>query len=316
MSLGKLFEDNCDRFKLRGNPVNNLADYKNIKVLVWTIPKTGSTTLATSFQQCIHKHPHYVHVVHCHSENCWYHFHPYLKSDTFNGSKLLDYIISNGIRPLIVQSYREPITRLISNMLETYKSQLARREMNVLLLNIILYIIREIVNNNSSCYFANLYKSTFHIDFSNKDVFNRDKGYGFQQFEKYDVLFTTMESINDLPTNIKTIESLNEYHNLNIITAPNKNTTLLYRQIKDTFFIPEILVDNIYRTENFLLTFYYNPLQIQTNKNKLQTSKTFKLSYYWDEPLPDHLAKEDITDLHAVYTYFKSLKSKHIFVQL
>lgn len=74
MELDKLFEAKSKNNALKGNAINSLSDFKNIRVLVWTLPKTGTTTLAKSFQRCISDIPEYVsaplYVVHCHSEKC------------------------------------------------------------------------------------------------------------------------------------------------------------------------------------------------------------------------------------------------------
>ena len=42
------------------NPVNNLCAIDQLKVITWTISKTGTSALSNAFQECIDQRPDHV----------------------------------------------------------------------------------------------------------------------------------------------------------------------------------------------------------------------------------------------------------------
>lgn len=91
------------------NAVNNLHDVANIPFFVYTLPKTGTSTLSLSLQKMMNNKAGYEHVVHCHTEKCW------KATFRFNFDfDLMTLIKHQKRKPIIFQLSRNPIERLIS----------------------------------------------------------------------------------------------------------------------------------------------------------------------------------------------------------
>lgn len=93
----------------KNNAINILKDIRNIPFFVYTIPKTGTTTLSLSLQKMVNNQRNYQHVVHCHNESCW--------KRTFNidfDFDIMSLIKYQKKKPIIFQLSRNPIKRLIS----------------------------------------------------------------------------------------------------------------------------------------------------------------------------------------------------------
>ena len=91
------------------NAINILHDITNIPFFVYTLPKTGTSTLSLSLQKMMNNKEIYEHVVHCHNENCW--------KRTFKldfDFDLMTLIKHQKRKPIIFQLSRNPIERLIS----------------------------------------------------------------------------------------------------------------------------------------------------------------------------------------------------------
>ena len=93
----------------QNNAINILKDIQNIHFFVYTIQKTGSTTLSLSLQKMMNNQFKYEHVVHCHNEDCWKRIFN-LKFD-FN---LISLVKNQKKKPIIFQLSRDPVKRLIS----------------------------------------------------------------------------------------------------------------------------------------------------------------------------------------------------------
>jgi len=91
------------------NAINILRDITNIPFFVYTLPKTGTSTLSLSLQKMINNNELYEHVVHCHDENCWKRI---FKLDF--DFDLITLIKHQKRKPIIFQLSRNPIERLIS----------------------------------------------------------------------------------------------------------------------------------------------------------------------------------------------------------
>lgn len=91
------------------NAINILKNIHNIPFFVYTISKTGTTTLAISLQKMMNNCDTYEHVVHCHSESCW----KRIFNIDFNFD-LMDLIKSQSTKPVIFQLSRDPVQRLVS----------------------------------------------------------------------------------------------------------------------------------------------------------------------------------------------------------
>ena len=267
MDLITLFETNKNIIK-ENNPVNNLQDFRNIKVFVHTYSKTGTTTLAISFQYCIDKSTKFKNVSHSHTMLCWYRFLPFLRNTNYFLKNILN--IQNSI-PLIIQSYRNPIDRLLSNYNHQYK-YINKYYFNKYLLNYILDNIN---------YFN--YTNELNINYDNK-IFNYEKGYGFENKEDFYILHTRLDKINNLPDNIKLIPELKEFHNLSIIKG-NVNTSNEYLEFKKNIKIPKELIDLILFKEKSVMEFYFSNDEITNIKLKLKEISI--IDYDWNKTYPN-----------------------------
>lgn len=91
------------------NAVNNLCNVENISFFVYTLSKTGTSTLSLSLQKMMNNKSSYENVVHCHSENCWK--RTFKLDFDFDLMTLIKY---QKRKPIIFQLSRNPIERLIS----------------------------------------------------------------------------------------------------------------------------------------------------------------------------------------------------------
>ena len=282
MDLITLFETNKNIIK-EDNPVNNLKDFKNIKVFVHTYSKTGTTTLARSFQYCIDKTTDYKNVSHSHSKYC---FRIYLKLDnTFNIKQLINLQLN---KPLIIQSYRNPFDRLLSSYYFSYKN---KHSFNAFLLNYIL---------NNVEYFN--YIDELNINYDNK-IFNYERGYGFEKKEDFYILHTRLDKINNLSDNIKLISELKEFHNLSII-KDNVNRSKEYIEFKNKLKIPKELIDLILFKEKSVMEFYFSNDEITNIKVKLQDISI--TDYDWNKTFPN---------LPNDFNYITYLKDNNVIIE-
>jgi len=102
--------------RVKKNAVNCLRDCNNIRVIVVTIPKTGTSTLALSFQRAFNRRSSFNNVLHGHSRECIHKWLPFLKRDNIDVTDFVDYYNAThpGKKSIVIHSYREPISRLIS----------------------------------------------------------------------------------------------------------------------------------------------------------------------------------------------------------
>lgn len=109
MNSDEQFISTITKMNPKGNAVNKLRDVANIPFFVYTLPKTGTSTLSLSLQKMMNNKAGYEHVVHCHTEKCW--------KATFRLNfdfDLMTLIKHQNRKPIIFQLSRNPIERLIS----------------------------------------------------------------------------------------------------------------------------------------------------------------------------------------------------------
>ena len=233
----------------KNNPVNNLLDVDNLKVLVWTNSKCATTTLSIAFQRCIDGTIDLKNVVHCHHVSCWHTHYPafssQLKSIRFNFDMLIEFINSVGIKPLVVQSFRNPYKMLVSHA-----------------------FAKSNTNNQPDLYIGN---TPLELPISNlyNCEFDKINGFGFQSEDCYDILYTTVESLSNLPQNIQTIDSLSEYHGLTIGKSNIANGKDLggYNKFKGSCKLSKQDADRIHMNYKPLIDFYYTASQFEQMKN-------------------------------------------------
>ena len=109
MNIDNKFISTIKTLNPRDNAVNNLRNVENISFFVYTLPKTGTSTLSLSLQKMMNNKSSYENVVHCHTENCWKRI---FKLDF--DFDLMTLIKHQKRKPIIFQLSRNPIERLIS----------------------------------------------------------------------------------------------------------------------------------------------------------------------------------------------------------
>jgi hypothetical protein len=231
------------------NPVNNLIDADNLRVLVWTNSKCGTTSLSRSFQRCIDGTTDLKNVVHCHNVSCWYAHYPsfssQLKSVRFSFDMLIEFINSVGIKPLVVQSFRNPYDMLKSHA----------------------YACGVSINQS---YIRNAYGP---VDLSIPGLYNCEfdkiNGFSYQSEDRYDILYTTVESLSNLAQNIQTIDSLSEYHGLTIEknNIANSKSQEDYDVFKKSCKLSSEDIDSIHMKFKTQIEFYYTTDQFNHMKN-------------------------------------------------
>lgn len=247
----KPLEEILREYTFKENPVNTMEDIDNLKVLIWTFSKTGTSTLASSFQHSIDGSLHYKNVTHCHHEACWFiNVSPELKKIDFSFDLLVDFINHKGIKPLVVQSFRCPIKRLMS-------------EANHLRIK---NFTKHISNSMNSSYIDYLNKTFKGIWSHNYD---KDRGFGFRCGDKYDILYVTAESIKKLPENIKLVKDLKEYHNLKIIKKNVRKGDGYQKYYIKNPCLSRFDINNLYNIYSEPLNFFYSKNKILEMKDDL-----------------------------------------------
>ena len=241
------------------NVVNNLQDINNLKVLVWTFPKSGTSTLGASFQKSIDGTSLYKNVTHSHHESCWYtNFSQELQEIGFSFELLIEFINSKGIHPLVIQSYRCPVHFYISAYFHKHKhGKKAYPDLNTLF--------------NSSfpgqATYIDYLKKTFDGLWTHN--YDKERGFGFHRGDNYNILYLDIESIDKLSENIKSIEELKEYHNLTIDKQNVREGDRDYEKFKDDTVLSEYGINDLYDIHSEPLNYFYSEEKILKMKENV-----------------------------------------------
>lgn len=247
----KLLEEIFQKSRSDKNPVNILQDINNLKVLVWPFSKTGTSTLASSFQKSIDGTLLFKNVTHSHHEFCWFkNVSPELKEIGFSFELLIEFINSKGIHPLVVQSYRCPLERLISSA-----NHLRVRDFS------------DYISKNLNTNYIDHLKKTFDGIWTHN--YDKERGFGFHRGDNYDILYLDIESIDKLSENIKSIEELKEYHNLTIEKRNVKEGDEDYEKFKDDIVLSGYGINDLYDIHSEPLNFFYNEEKILKMKENV-----------------------------------------------
>lgn len=248
------------------NPVNNLRAIDQLKVIIWTFAKTGTSALCNAFQKSIDQHPDHVvskvnlfeNVAHCHNEQCWMnHISKDLSDIDFSFDLLVDYINDTGIKPLTIQCFRNPIDRIISHFYHVLHNQKLQKDAK--------YCDFKNGINGDSRYIDYL-KNTFDGIWTHD--YDKDKKIGFHNGDKYDILYVPLEGINDLPKNIQSINELKEYHHIKIPSDQgqlntNENFGSDYLDFKKTIKLEKEVIEKSFKINEEPLSFFYKHSEIQ-----------------------------------------------------
>ena len=240
------------------NAVNTLEDISNLRVLVWTFPKTGTMTLCRSFQNSIDGTVAFKNVVHCHTEKCWFsQITKDLQKIDFSFESLIKFINSKGIHPLVVQSYRCPVEKEVPRINH-------RLDVGILPYEESYSFFR---NYDGEVEYINYLKNTFNGIW--KHNYDKEKSFGFHHGSEYDILYLTCESINDLPNNIKSTPVLKEYHNIEIQNTNIREGDKNYTDFKNNFSLSVDDIETMYNIHSEPLNFFYTSDKILKMKQKV-----------------------------------------------
>jgi hypothetical protein len=256
--------------------LNNLRSIDNLRVILWTFSKTGTSSLGNSFQEIIQPHPKirehfFQNIIHCHSEECWFDIvSKNLKTIDFTFDFLIDYINYKGIKPLVIQCYRNPLDRMISNYNHiSYRDKLNSGASRGSIIQSPSYDLSgfDLKNDlDGEIEYINYLKKTFTNIWEHN--YDKNKKIGFYSGDKYNILYVPIEGINALPQNIKSIDELKDYHNIKIIDTgtkknPGENFNLNYSDFKKNIKFKKELIDQLFKIHKEPLNFFYKDEEIE-----------------------------------------------------
>lgn len=247
------------------NAVNCCNDIDNLKVLVWTFSKAATTTLAKSFQKSIDSTFLYKNVTHSHHESCWHKYiSPELEKIGFSFELLIEFINKKGVHPLVVQSYRCPVERLVS---EAFHYQQKGRCEAIARCNALFNDPDKGNLFTKDLWYIDYLKTTFKGIWTHD--FDKEKGFGFYRGDTYDILYVAIDFLDDLPSNIKSIEELSDYHNLSIEKTNEASGKIGYETLKENLSFSKESIDHLYDIHWEPLNFFYNEDRILNMKQSV-----------------------------------------------
>lgn len=238
----------------RNNAINILKNIQNIPFFVYTIPKTGTSTLAISLQKMINNKSKYEHVVHCHQESCW--------KRIFNINfdfDLMSLIKIQRKKPIIFQLSRDPVKRLISFFFHIH-----RNIKNIKYTDLIKYL-----NERKKRVNYTYYQKKFDYNFNDLHYNYDDRCY-IEEKDDYILFFMKLEDFNSY-LKVNLIKYLNKYgYNFNNFHIHNTNEQ---RHVKnkfkdvicelDTKGIPNDICQAIFNSNKDEVNFFFTPDEIK-----------------------------------------------------
>lgn len=236
----------------RNNAINILKDIQNIPFFVYTISKTGTSTLSLSLQKMMNNKSRYEHVVHCHAEACWKRIFK-IKFDF----DLMSLIKHQRKKPIIFQLSRDPVKRLISLFFHIH-----RNRKNIKYTELIQFL-----NERTKKVNYTYYQKKFDYNFNDLH-YNYDDKCCIEEKDDYILFFMKLEDFNSyLKPNL--IKYLNKYgYDFNKFHIHNTNET------KDTYIkdvlcelktkgIPKDICQAIFNSNKDEVNFFFTPDEIK-----------------------------------------------------
>jgi len=177
-------------------------DYKNIKYIIFSMPKTGSTTLFYSFSNhgiCLHFHS----IIEL--------LYKDLRFIRFTIKDIITFLELHNEKIYIISSYRNPIDRIISHIYHDIGANIRDTSS---INNIIDYnfICNNSYNQPFNVYYINILKNEFDIDFYKLNNYNKEFGYGIYNYtEKIIFIFTHLEDFDKFSQNIPKLLNLENF---------------------------------------------------------------------------------------------------------
>lgn len=253
--------------KVVPNAVNLLTDPNNIRVIIMTLAKTGTTSLAESFQSTFNQSlpVGYHNVLHGHSYLCIHKYLPFLKTDNIDIKDFIDYYAykNPGKKAIVVHSYREPISRLISCFFEIHEVRPQVTDQAKLSGNIIKFLYQMLIEDNMTERYK-YYSSNLDSDLFEKP-FDHDKGYSFWETSKCILLHTRIDLLKRLESIVPILDP--EFSSFKMVKS-NERKNPAYLQIQNFIKVPLDLIEKIYKNESIYLSYYYKEEEILAMKNQ------------------------------------------------
>jgi len=233
----------------------------DIKFFIIAGGKTGSSTLSASFINGLHSHG---------TCELWC-VYPYLRSQNITLKDLIDYsYYKQKKKPLLISTYREPLSRTISSFFENINTYVDLRKINNLGLMELIYFF----NKNYLLNLENYHPFLDVNDFGNLNIlntpFDKNKGYQYYENDKVRALILRFDKINEWDTIIKThLDDIERnYYNFRIDNlSKNKWYYNLYCQFQQNYFVKSDTLDQKFKLHENLMNYFYNSTDIQTIKN-------------------------------------------------
>jgi len=248
---------------------NDVIKNKNILVFVYTPPKVGSTTLVTSFRMsCARK----VNVLHIHDENMLSIITGIKNNNSITVNELINYNASIGKSVYIIDVYRSPIERKISEYFELLTSYHFNTTDN----NIVNYKIELLIKRfNSLFYYLGMGDYFFDkYDINIPESFDFNKKYLLVEKNNVKYIKLRLCDSNDWGSILSNILNL-EIVIVKDYQTENKLIGEVYRKFNEEYKIPFNLLETIVQCKYFNYYNSENEKQIYLSKWELKKSMTF-----------------------------------------
>lgn len=245
-----------EHYKNYGAVVDLSYNIDNIKIVIYSAGKTGTTTLHESFYKLIP----YREIFSIHSDT------QFKTNNTV--SNIINYKRTHKL--LVISSYREPISRTISCFFQCIEQVTFLSIKEILKVNT-NYITEKLLEYMDMDQFYLPFEENNGKNLDNINIFDKefDKSNGYQIFEtsnaKFLILkFDTMDKWENI------IKNNTEYKEFKLYSAnltEEKPINNLYKKIKKELIIPKHVLDKYYEKEEKFINYFYTPNEINNIKN-------------------------------------------------
>lgn len=232
--------------------------FNDIKIMIYSAPKTASTSLHKSFSKIINNK----HIFHTHNN-----------IPIFDSKYSIINIINipRNEKLLILSCYREPISRAISTFFEniTFYFNKTNKEILKLEYKIVADKLISFLKNHG---FGHPFLENNKKNFDNIDIFkkafNRVEGYQTYETKLVKIIMLRFDKINNFEKIIKQNTGYNNFHMLAENISSNKYYKDFYKKINNEIIIPKKILDRIYASEKDNMEYFYTDMEIKQIKNK------------------------------------------------
>lgn len=260
MELATIFEQIKDQVINRY--VNNLKEYNNIKYIVATCYKCGTSAISDSLQKCCNNDLLYQNVIHCHQEECWYNcVHSSLK-DRFKLYDVIELCNINNVKPIVFQLYREPIARIISSYMFKNRIEPSNHELNH---DKLMYHEPYTYKLKDEAFY---YEETFKYKLSELQ-YNHEDGCLCVDKENYYLFFVKMDDFPKLGDNLRKYFPTNtDFDKFELLRSNEYIPSEERDEFKKNIRFTRERFDQIFEDSKYYMTFYYTNEQIEEIKRK------------------------------------------------